>query len=61
MRRVPPTVGAAGSLIVLGLVLFGLVRSEEVGLHWWYLFPAYGAMALGAFVLILYWMGCWRR
>ena len=61
MRKVPRPVGAAGSLITLGIVLFGLVRYEEADLHWLFLFPAMGAIVLGGFILIRYYLFGWRH
>ncbi len=61
MRRVLPHVSAAGSLIFLGFLVFGLVRSDVVDMHWLFLFPAVGAIVLGIFVLVLHWLGWWRR
>ena len=61
MRKVPLPVSAAGSLIILGIVLFGLVRYEEADLHWLFLFPATGAIVLGGFVLFGYYLFGWRR
>ena len=61
MRRVPRPVGSAGFLIFLGLLLAGLVRFDEVDLHWVFMIPAVGAIGLGAVVLVLYLSGCWRH
>ena len=59
MRKVPPHVGGSWLLVLAVVLVFGLVRSDAVDVHWLTLLPAAGAFALGGFVLIHHYFGGW--